>query len=131
MHQNSIFMTTSFLRQELFSTPVSLNHSWPHTFEPWHHTTEKEDRFYSLNDDDKKHVCNSRLQFHLCVAQWYGRWLKLDELPKRNFIRYPPIAGPELSIATSGSYISSSFYGAFIRKWDSIHILLTLMSVVL
>ncbi|PVF93666.1 hypothetical protein CPB86DRAFT_876966 [Serendipita vermifera] len=121
-------MTTSFLREELFRIPVSLNHSWPHTFEPWNFVLPYEDRFRSLSDREKLLICNTRLQFHLCVAQWYGRWQKLDQLPtQRNFMRRPPIAAPELSLATSGSYITRTFYGAFVRKWDIVHILLTLI----
>lgn len=125
-------MPTSFLSGELYRIPVPLSNSWPYVDAPWIELApffliSSGDHFDSLETSQKLDHCNTTLRFHMNQARWHGRWREsLDEDWKWK-LTHPPNGVPELSVVTSGTFIARALYGEFVRYWNVVYIMLTLL----
>jgi hypothetical protein len=129
-------MPDYFLQQELYRIPVPIGNSWPHTDASWLNFAPlfmmgSAASFETMPDQEKLEFCNAQLRFHMNSARWYGRWRKPFNVQDNvnplglPLLPPPPIAVPELSLVTSGTFMARTLYGAFVRCSDLIHILLT------
>ncbi|KAG8772624.1 hypothetical protein FS842_004788 [Serendipita sp. 407] len=127
-----------FLEEERHTVPSPLYDSWPFLRQgPIRDiglvrlfTDIPDESFGALDDTTKLDFCNARLQLrvHFSNAGWRGSWRSREMRPSAPFWAHgPPIAVPELSVLSSGTWIARTAYGAFVRYWDLIYILLTIV----
>lgn len=130
-------MPNLFLKEELYRIPIPLTNTWPFVHASWLNFAPlfmmgSSAGFATMMDKDKLEFCNAQLRFHMNSARWHGRWrnhLHSNDDAKLFgclVLPIPPIAVPELSLVTSGTFISRTLYGEFVRRWDGIHTFLTM-----
>jgi hypothetical protein len=127
-------MPPSFLVEELYRIPVPLQNSWPVVDASWIELApffmlSEGIHFDSMDPGDQEAYCNTTLRFHMNQARWHGSWrTNLNEGWKFK-LNHPPIGVAELSLVTSGTFMARALYGEFVRYWNTVYIILTLLYV--